>query len=361
MMMIHPENPLQAFDSLLSRADESGSVFFAYRLPNLQEIVVATGCIIKHSDLSAGDDAFIIAPFSPEKGYDIIRPQVCISTPVSKANQLPKLKTDDSITPTKEYTDSIEQLINGLKSRGGKTVFSRIIDASTNSELSIAHLFHSLCSRYPQSYVYCWKKPNENLWIGAVPELLLESRGSKLNTMSLAGTQPIDSTTRWDLKNLEEQRIVTEYLKKLFSSRGMNPSTEGPNDKPAGPVKHLCTSVSAFKPSQQFDILSFARILAPTPAVCGMPVNDALADIMRLEQHDRKYYGGYSGPIKGDNACNLFVTLRCMEINGNVSNSSETSTHVRLYVGGGITAQSQANTEWTETRLKASTLTDLFS
>lgn len=341
----------------------SGKAFFAYRLPGEKDVAIGVGKVTGAKEYDTPEEGFLVAPFLPDEGYGIILPEVTISTPVSRPEALPVLDVSDSASPSEEYAGGITWLTSRLEARGGKavgnkTVLSRIIEGRTRRDISVADIFHTLCINYPDSYVYCWKLPGENIWAGAVPELLLETKGYRLNTMSLAGTQPSCSSDGWDIKNRQEQEIVTYYIRELFTDSGMLPESLGPFEKHAGPVKHLCTCISARRPEGDFDALDFARLLAPTPAVCGMPVKEAMEDIARLERHERKYYGGYSGPVRGRNSCKLYVTLRCMEI---AAEETGVPSHtVRIYTGGGITARSQADTEWRETRLKASTLTSLF-
>ena len=87
--------------------------------------------------------------------------------------------------------------------------------------------------------------------------------------------------------------------------------------------------------------------LHPTPAVCGLSKIDAYNLIERAEIHDRRYYTGYLGPWGLDNKKQLFVNLRCAEIN---------DKHMYLYVGGGLTGDSVPEKEWEETLQKAKTL-----
>lgn len=358
--MIHPENPLQAFETLLASAG-SGKAFFAFSLPGERDVSIGVGKVTDANDYHTSQPGFIVAPFRQDEGYSVILPDISICTPMTRPGALPSIEIDDPALPPNGYVESISRLTARLKTRGGKTVLSRTIDARTHGNLSVACLFHSLCVSYPESYVYCWKLPEGNIWIGAVPELLLSAKGVRIETMSLAGTQPIASSAGWDDKNREEQAIVTDYIRDIFCACGMSPESVGPFDKPAGPVKHLCTHISAMRPQKEFDALDFARRLAPTPAVCGMPVKEALEDIAATESHDRRFYGGYSGPVSGRNSCQLYVTLRCMETAYEWDEYDENHPRtLRIYVGGGITAQSTAGSEWKETRLKASTLTSLF-
>ena len=75
------------------------------------------------------------------------------------------------------------------------------------------------------------------------------------------------------------------------------------------------------------------------------------------EGYDRKYYAGYLGEFKIQNQTNLFVNLRCCEFvncNINLNNQCE----VTIYVGCGITKDSQTDKEFIETENKAKTILD---
>ncbi len=85
----------------------------------------------------------------------------------------------------------------------------------------------------------------------------------------------------------------------------------------------------------------------PTPAVCGMPQQAAYEYILQIEAHDRKFYTGFLGPWQLNGQSELFVNLRCAEFN---------RTALHLFVGGGLTSSSFAESEWEETEYKSKTL-----
>jgi isochorismate synthase len=78
-----------------------------------------------------------------------------------------------------------------------------------------------------------------------------------------------------------------------------------------------------------------------------MPKHQALAFILAQEGYDRSFYSGFLGPVHIQGASSLYVNLRCMQL-------GEESAH--LYVGAGITADSNPAAEWRETALKAETM-----
>ena len=85
----------------------------------------------------------------------------------------------------------------------------------------------------------------------------------------------------------------------------------------------------------------------PTPAIAGTPTDIAVSYINNIESHNRRYYGGYVGPVDENGEFDFFVNLRSLEFSGN---------DYCIYVGGGLTADSDAEKEWQETAEKAKTL-----
>lgn len=345
---LHPENPVKAFDSL----SQTGNPFFAYRLPGDDSVSLGSGTIITVDDYDGTTSGFAIAPFDPSETAKIILPRIVFQTPQIHPSQIPHISVECPTSPSESYIEAIENLTRILRRRGGKTVIARTIDADAEIE-SIAVMFHALCCSYPDSYVYCWTTDGNRFWIGAVPEVLLHVAGNRLESMALAGTMEATSDAPWDVKNIEEQQLVTDFIASAFADFGLSPAVQSPQDKFAGPVKHLCTYISAATPSKDFDILDFARRLSPTPAVSGFPRGEALKEIRMIETEPREYYGGYSGPITNRRQGFFFVTLRCMAID-------KAARKIRLYAGGGITALSNPEQEWKETCLKASTLLAIF-
>ena len=118
----------------------------------------------------------------------------------------------------------------------------------------------------------------------------------------------------------------------------------------AGNVEHLCNDFLVDVPSLA-DAMSLVNLLHPTPALAGIPKDSAIRSIQQIEQHSRKYYGGYLGPFTAD-GFDFFVNLRSMSF------SSESYT---LYIGGGLTINSVPEKEWNETRHKAQTLLNVIN
>jgi menaquinone-specific isochorismate synthase len=81
--------------------------------------------------------------------------------------------------------------------------------------------------------------------------------------------------------------------------------------------------------------------------VCGFPRADALAAIARLEGFDRDRYAGTVGWVDRNGNGRFAVSIRCAAVDGTVA---------RLVAGNGIVADSDPQTELTETRAKLNAL-----
>jgi len=212
-------------------------------------------------------------------------------------------------------------------------------------------LFNKLNETYPNAFVYQVFIPEAGYWVGASPELLFSTENGTATTVSLAGTQLYkghEELTEWDHKELIEQELVTEHIRKVLTDFGLSDYKEsGPETAKAGGVVHLKTLLEFPKEKIKNHIGTFLESLHPTPAVCGLPVKDSLELILKTESYDREYYTGFLGPLNPTKKIALFVNLRCLQAFDN---------GVVLYAGGGITPESDPEKEWEETRMKIQTL-----
>ena len=90
-------------------------------------------------------------------------------------------------------------------------------------------------------------------------------------------------------------------------------------------------------------LIDVMAALHPTPAVVGYPKAKALEFIRENEGYDRSLYAGFVGVIDPNETSHLFVNLRCIQL---------FRDRIRVYVGGGINAQSDPESEWLETEKK---------
>ena len=129
-------------------------------------------------------------------------------------------------------------------------------------------------------------------------------------------------------------------------SLGIEPAEFGPYPAFAGALSHLKTDFHFSLPDSN-KLGNLLNLLHPTPAVCGLPKEEAYRFIQDNEKYDRRYYSGFIGTLNPSGKTDLYVNLRCMNI------SSEQLT---LYAGGGLLASSELNDEWLETEKKLQTM-----
>jgi isochorismate synthase len=255
-----------------------------------------------------------------------------------------------------EYCRLVDSAIDFIVESGiKKVVVSRTSAAALPAGFDPVATFQALCQRYPAAFVSLVAIPGVGTWIGASPELLVSTGSHALHTMALAGTQArLDgqslTAVRWSPKEIEEQALVSDYIRDFFSrARAGVVHETGPRTVAAGNVVHLQTDFCVELPHHELMALANRVLheLHPTSAVCGMPKDKALAFILQHEGYDRSFYSGYLGPVHIDGQSQLYVNLRCMQLGQDAA---------YLYVGGGVTADSSPDAEWRETELKADTL-----
>ena len=252
----------------------------------------------------------------------------------------------------RQYTEDYKAFHDAiLKGKVNKAVLARSCMLEIDGTQDLSSLFRKACLLYPDSFVALIDTAASGAWLMATPEVLLEKTGERWHTMALAGTMTEQEAEKnnWSEKNMAEQRYVALYIKEMLKGFADGISEVGPLTVRAGCVSHLRTDFF-FDMKECAAPCSLVNILHPTPAVCGLPKDSALALIRNGEHLERKYYSGFSGFV-GDDEFRLYVNLRCMNIRGNKA---------ELFAGGGIMADSREEDEWKETQRKMSAMRNVL-
>jgi isochorismate synthase len=218
-------------------------------------------------------------------------------------------------------------------------------------EFDLGKTLAKLLSRYPHSFVNFFHLPGIGTWIGASPEVLIETKGDYFHTMSLAGTQPAQGdnplkSAAWTQKEIEEQALVSRYIVDCFKTIRLREYEEhGPKTVLAGNLLHLRSDFRVNMLTTGFSNLGSVMLglLHPTSAVCGMPRKEALTFLRKEEGWDRNFYAGFLGPVGIEDETSIYVNLRTASLH---------QTHALLYAGAGVTEDSVPEKEWEETELK---------
>lgn len=242
-----------------------------------------------------------------------------------------------------EYFRHLNEIIKVIQDNQlPKIVYSRRKIFRNFNEIDLKESFKNLCKSYPNAFRYLFKK-DENVWMGAFSEVLgkFNKLTHEFETMSLAGTIPVEDS--WSEKEIEEQKPVSAYIRNVlekFSTKDKIYESET-YDHISGNIKHLKTDFRLIIHPEDLD--SIIKELHPTPAVCGIPKDFCKENIEKFEKYSRELYAGYIR-IETEEFIQYFVNLRCARFYQDC---------VHLFVGGGITAQSNPEIEWTETELKS--------
>lgn len=329
--------------------------FVVYRKPN---DTIVSGVFMEDDLLCYTDDfsesGFVFAPFDADKKAILfpIEKAIIISEKIVNTNFIVEDKNfrmDDF--SKKHHIELVAKTIDEIhENHLKKVVVSRREDVQI-SEFDLIEIYQKLLQNYQNAFVYVWFHPKVGLWFGATPETLLNTENSAFKTMSLAGTQVYKNTENvvWKSKELEEQQLVTDFIKSQLKSISSNLKIDKTETVKAGNLLHLRTKVTG-RLHEKSNLKTLIRALHPTPAVCGLPREKAKKFILENENYDRGFYTGFLGELNLKNKqskiikSSLFVNLRCMKI---------TNTTASIFVGGGITKDSNAKKEWEETVSKS--------
>lgn len=261
---------------------------------------------------------------------------------VSITNESLANDTTDFTAETKEeYCSTLEQVIEVIKENNlPKLVYSRRKIFTGFHTIDFKASFDNLCITYPNAFRYLFND-GENAWMGAFSEVLgkFNKATHEFETMALAGTLP--TTEEWTEKEIEEQKPVITYIQNILKNYSDQVQQSETHDHVSGNIKHLRTDFkTTIKPS---DLDRLIQDLHPTPAVCGIPKDFCNENIRKYEKFPREFYAGYI-KVETEESILYFVNLRCARLYRNA---------VHVFVGGGITAQSNPEKEWAETELKS--------
>jgi isochorismate synthase len=248
------------------------------------------------------------------------------------------------------FKEIVKKAINRIENNQiEKVVISREISADLDQGFDIFKSFQNALLTYKDALVYIFYHPNIGAWLGATPELLLKTEGQTFETMSLAGTKLAQESTDWTLKEKHEQNIVTEYIISTLNNFSEDIVATEAASKQAGQLVHLHSSITGtFK--EETSAMNLLQVLHPTPAVVGLPKKDALAFINENEAYERHFYTGFLG-VNNVYKSEFYVNLRCL---------SFVNKQLKIYVGCGITKDSQPLKEFEETVNKSKTMLNIL-
>jgi isochorismate synthase len=363
---------------------ESGNAISLWTMPHSAEkhlLICSDG--VRHLDdlnLEESETGFVFAPYDGHQKKVFFRSDLIYTfknglldsenLPEAIVNKVRANKTVDSDLSTtypvlpfannpipENYKALVEKSIAFIRTGAiEKVVPSRSKTIALPEGFDLWKTFNKLCNAYPNCMISLVSSEETGTWMGATPELLVCINEQKhFRTVALAGTKRYEpgmdiKSIAWTEKEIEEQAMVCRYVISCFKKIRLREYEEhGPRTVVAGNLVHLKTEYDVDMVATNFPQLgsTMLRLLHPTSAVCGMPLEPAQEFLRANEGYDRQFYSGFLGPVNFRNGSDLFVNLRCMQLGNKTA---------ILYAGAGVTIDSNPEKEWEETEMKFDTL-----
>ena len=247
----------------------------------------------------------------------------------------------------------LKKVSNGIELIN-KDILKKIIISSrlifkTYNDLNLVSTLKNLRINHPNSCKYVWKRNSKDITFGASPEKLFSFNKNLLTLEAVAGTAPSYFDKKILLesqKDLIEHNFVRDYLVECLKHLKINKyKIKKLKVIPFGDVAHLFTEInSKIESICPFVLLEF---LHPSPAVCGIPKEEALFWINCIEDFDRGNYASPIGWIDSSGNSDFRVAIRGARFINN---------EIELTAGSGIIRGSCEENEIKEINLKLLTL-----
>ena len=235
--------------------------------------------------------------------------------------------------------------------RAQKIVAARRVSLALDRELLPEVVQSRLRDDAPESTRFAFRVGSAT-FLGATPEQLVEKRGIELRTEAVAGSVSADDAASSKRllesdKDIREHEFVVSEILRLLSplTSELSPSPQREVHR-LRTVLHLRTAITGTL-RESSHVLDLVDRLHPTPAVGGVPTGAAIDFITRHEPDQRGWYSGPWGWFDQSGDGRFVVALRCGVVAGK---------RAELYAGAGVVSDSNAPSEFAETRWKLAAL-----
>ena len=324
--------------------------FVVYKKPSHNKIVCHQGdAIIGQIDDLNNNKGFLFMPFDLNKDGYFLTPKTTTETKFHlkvNNNRTNKISIKEFSSKKNSYIKFINETIDNIHSSElEKVVCSSVFNVKLKSE-SCVEYFKKLIQLNHDAFCYLFYHPKTGVWIGASPEKLLNLNNNVVTTFALAATKK-HMNQSWTDKEFREQKIVEEQIVTDLKGVCTNIEKGALQTIKAGNLYHLKSVIRAQTKKSSSDLI---KLLHPTPAIAGTPKNEAISYINKMENYNRSFYTGFMGLFE-KNSCDIYVNIRCAKV---------VDDNLTIYVGGGITKDSNASDEWSEIVNKSQTMLGVF-
>jgi menaquinone-specific isochorismate synthase len=234
-----------------------------------------------------------------------------------------------------------------------KVVLAQALKASLSGSVSMPETMSRLGHRYPDCYRFLFEPDDGGGgFFGATPERLVGRHGRIVETGALAGTTGRGETSEedeWlaaellsDEKNVHEHDLVASAVSEQLEPYTASTRRGERSIRRLATVQHIKTPITAELADDEH-VLTLVEALHPTPAVGGLPPDEALATIRDTEPFERGWYAAPVGWFDAAGYGSFAVAIRSAVARGDAAT---------LFAGVGIVEDSDPDREWDEVQLK---------
>jgi isochorismate synthase len=317
--------------------------------------------VLPELSYSKGPNGAWLRLIVPSSGWDrvtfrarlearLIRALSSLFAPTPGGEPARELSRDER--PPEAWAVLIAAIQSEIKSgRAQKIVAARRVCLSLDREIAPELVQGRLREDAPESTRFAFRVAGAT-FLGATPEQLVQKRGLELRTEAVAGSISADDHTAAtrlleSAKDIREHEFVVSEILRL-----LGPLTSELSAAPRREVHRLRTVLHLRTPIQgrlreANHVLELVGRLHPTPAVGGVPTRAAIDFIVQHEPDERGWYTGPVGWFDAQGDGRFVVALRSGVISG---------TQAELYAGAGVVQDSNAPSEFAETRWKLAAL-----
>lgn len=263
-----------------------------------------------------------------------------------------KLLETKEIAPM-QWKQSVDDVVEDLKTGPlKKVVLARELRLFFDNQVKAENILENLYNQQRDSFIFVFES-NGDCFIGATPERLVKKQGNDVFSTCLAGSirrgkteaedKMLGETLLNDQKNLIEHGFVVEMIKEaLDESCEEIILPDMPQLMKIRDIQHLYTPVIG-KCQKDASLLLLVERLHPTPALGGLPKQEAVEKIRQVEELDRGFYAAPLGWVDYRGNGEFSVSIRSGLIQGKEAS---------LFAGCGVVANSDSESEYLETSLK---------
>lgn len=261
-------------------------------------------------------------------------------------------------TTPEQWASQVEAALDRIEQGDlRKVVLAVALAVTLEREVAVPDVLERLRRSYPECFRFLVQPTQKAGFFGVPPERLVKLQGRHAETEALAGSVARGDTPEEDAELAEsllgseklqrEQGMVAEAIEAKLAPLGDVTVGEQGIRKLAN-IQHLQTPISADLDGDAH-VLDLVEALHPTPAVGGLPPEEAERTIRDTEGFERGWYASPVGWFDAAGDGEFAVGIRSAVAGGR---------RATLFAGNGIVADSDPETEWAEISLKYQPILD---